>query len=232
VRQLFPLPLDPVDPVSVYGDVPVVEGRPSVRLNMIASVDGATSVAGLSGGLGGAADRRLFSVLRAAADAVLVAAGTLRAENYGPGTLPIAVVSRSCSLDWRSPFFTAATIRPVVVTVSDAPAVNRAQAEEVADVVLAGTTDVDLRMALGALGERGARSVLAEGGPSLNSQLAAAGLLDELCLTVSPVLVGGDAKRILSGAGPACPATLRLCSVCEDEGFVFLRLRPTAATRP
>jgi riboflavin biosynthesis pyrimidine reductase len=229
MRQLFPFPLDPVDPVSVYGDVPVSEGRPSVRLNMISSVDGATSVAGLSGGLGGAADRRLFSVLRASADAVLVAAGTVRAENYGPGTLPIAVVSRSCSLDWRSPFFTAATFRPVVVTVSEAPALNRAQAEEVADVVLAGATDVDLRTALGALAERGARSVLAEGGPSLNSQLAAAGLLDELCLTVSPVLVGGDAKRVLSGAGLAGPALLQLCSVCEEDGFVFLRFRPAGA---
>jgi riboflavin biosynthesis pyrimidine reductase len=229
VRQLYPFALDPVDPDSVYGDVPVAEGRPSVRLNMISSVDGATSVAGLSGGLGGAADRRLFSALRAAADAVLVAAGTVRAENYGPGTLPIAVVSRSCSLDWRSPFFTAATFRPVVVTVSAAPAVNRAQAEEVADVVLAGGSDVDLRMALGALAERGARSVLAEGGPSLNSQLAAAGLLDELCLTVSPVLVGGDAKRVLSGAGLAGPALLQLCSVCEEDGFVFLRFRPAGA---
>jgi riboflavin biosynthesis pyrimidine reductase len=229
VRQLLPLPLDPVDPVSVYGDPPVADGRPSVRLNMIASVDGATAVAGVSGGLGGPADRRLFSVLRSLADAVLVAAGTVRAENYGPATLPIAIVSRSCQLDWGSPLFTEARFRPVVVTVADAPAANRARAGEVADVVLAGTDDVDLRVALAALAERGARSVLAEGGPSLNGQLAAAGLLDELCLTVSPVLVGGDAKRILHGAGAAVSPSLELCSVCEDNGFVFLRLRPTAA---
>ena len=71
--------------------------------------------------------------------------------------------------------------------------------------------------------------MLAEGGPSLNSQLAAAGLLDELCLTVSPVLVGGDAKRVLSGAGLAGPALLQLCSVCEEDGFVFLRFRPAGA---
>jgi riboflavin biosynthesis pyrimidine reductase len=226
VRQLFPFPLDPVDPVSVYGIVPVTEGRPSVRLNMIASTDGATAVAGFSSGLGGPADRRLFSVLRAAADMVLVAAGTVRAENYGPGTLPIAVVSRSCSLDWQSPFFTAAKFRPVVVTVTNAPAVNQARAAEVADVVLAGAADVDLRVALGALAERGARSVLAEGGPSLNSQLATAGLLDELCLTVSPLLVGDGAQRILSGAGPTVPIPLQLCSLCEDDDFLFLRLRP------
>jgi riboflavin biosynthesis pyrimidine reductase len=141
------------------------------------------------------------------------------------------VVSRSCQLDWGSPFFTEARRRPVVVTVANAPAANRARADEFADVVLAGTDDVDLRQALDALAERGARSVLAEGGPSLNGQLAAAGLLDELCLTVSPVLVGGESKRILSGSGPTVPTTLELCSVCEDDGFVFLRLRPAPPAR-
>jgi riboflavin biosynthesis pyrimidine reductase len=198
---------------------------------MVASIDGATAVAGLSGGLGGPADRRLFSALRSLADAVLVAAGTLRAENYGPGTLPIAVVSRSCQLEWRSPFFTQATLRPVVITVTNAPAANRAQAAEVADVVLAGTDRVDLRLALQALAQRGVRSVLAEGGPTLNGQLAAAGLLDEVCLTMSPLIVGGDARRILSGVGPAIPSKLEMCSLCEQDGFLFLRFRPAQPTR-
>jgi riboflavin biosynthesis pyrimidine reductase len=232
VRQLFPLLLDPVDPLSIYGPLPAVEGRPSVRLNMVASIDGASAVAGVSGGLGGSADRRLFSLLRSLADTVLVAAGTVRAENYGPGTLPIAVVSRSCEFDWRAPFFTCASHRPIVITVSGAPAANRARAAEVADIVLAGTDRVDLNAALQALAERGARSVLAEGGPSLNGQLAAAGLIDELSLTVSPVLIGGDARRILSGAGPAVPAKLDVCSVCEQDGFLFLRLRPVQPTAP
>jgi riboflavin biosynthesis pyrimidine reductase len=171
-------------------------------------------------------------VLRSLADIVLVAAGTLRAENYGPGALPIAVVSRSCEFDWCSPFFTCGSRRPVVITVSGAPAANRAKAAEVADVVLAGTDRVDLHAALQALAERGARSVLAEGGPSLNGQLAAAGLIDELSLTVSPVLVGGDARRILSGVGPAVPAKLEMCSVCEQDGFLFLRLRPPSPAPP
>jgi riboflavin biosynthesis pyrimidine reductase len=226
VRQLFPFSVDSVDPLSIYGSIPVAEGRPAVRLNMIASVDGATAVSGVSGSLGGAADRQLFSVLRSLADAVLVAAGTLRAEQYGPGTLPIAVVSRSCHLDWRSPFFTEATHRPVVITVADAPEANRAAAATVADVVIAGTDHVDLPAAIQALGQRGVRSVLAEGGPSLNDQLAGADLLDELCLTVSPTLVGGDAKRILSGTGPTVLRRLALCSLCEQDGFLFLRLRP------
>ncbi|MGH8896518.1 MAG: pyrimidine reductase family protein [Egibacteraceae bacterium] len=243
MRQLFPVPVDPVDPVTVYGDVPRANGRPWVRLNMIASIDGATAVAGRSGGLGGPADRRLYVMLRSLADIILVGAGTVRAEGYGPASLPsalqdarrqrgqasvpaIAVVSRSCKLDWRSAFFTAATVRPMVVTVADAPAERRARAAEVADVVLAGKGDVELARALDAIAERGARAVLAEGGPNLNDQLASAGLLDELVLTLSPRLVGGDAKRILAGPTLAGPLDVQLCSVCEEDGFLFLRLRP------
>ena len=240
MRQLLPVVADPVDPVDVYGDVPQVEGRPSVRLNMIASVDGATSVDGLSGKLGGAADRRVFFALRSLADVILVAAGTVRAEGYGPAQLPadtqdvrrrnhqtpvpaIAVVSRSCNLDWQAPFFTAATVRPMIITVADASSDHRARASQVADVVIAGERDVDLRRALDAIGDRGARSVLAEGGPSLNAELAGADLLDELCLTLSPAVVGGDGKRIVTGPALDPWSTLELRSVCEEDGYLFLR---------
>jgi riboflavin biosynthesis pyrimidine reductase len=228
VRQLLPDLVDPIDPVVVYSDLPEARGRPAVRLNMITSVDGATTVAGVSGGLGGPADKRVFSVLRSLADAVLVAAGTARAEAYGPSPVLIAVVSRSCMLDWQAPFFTAASVRPIVVTVADAPSDNRDRAAEVADVVIAGEHSVDMRRAIDALGERGARSVLAEGGPSLNGQLAAAGLLDELCLSVSPGLVGGDSKRILSGPALDVPARCELRSVCEEDGYLFLRYRSSS----
>ena len=204
MRQLLPFPCDPVDPAAVYGDLPPAGTRPTVRLNMIASIDGATTVGGLSGGLGGPADQALFAVLRSQADVVLVAAGTVRAEHYGPLDVPVAVLSRSCRLDWDSAFFTAAITPPIVVTVAAAPAVERKKAAGLADVVIAGERDVDLSAALGALAERGYARVLAEGGPSLNGQLAAAGLLDELCLTVSPLLAGGDAKRVL--AGPVLPS--------------------------
>jgi riboflavin biosynthesis pyrimidine reductase len=94
--------------------------------------------------------------------------------------------------------------------------------------VVAGDRDVDLAVALDALGGRGHRAVLAEGGPTLNAQLAAAGLLDELCLSLSPRLVGGPAKRILDGLPVPGPAPLRLGSVCEQDGFLFLRYRPGA----
>jgi riboflavin biosynthesis pyrimidine reductase len=225
LRQLFPETIDAVEPIDVYRDLPVVEGRPAVRLNMISSVDGATALEGRSGGLGGPADRKVFGALRSLADIVLVAAGTVRAENYGPGNVPIAVVSGSLRLDWDTPFFTAATHRPIVVTSALAPAEAVEQAEAVADVLVAGDAEVDLVEAVAQLGERGFAHVLAEGGPSFNGVLAAAGLLDELCLTVAPVLVLGEAKRILAGPPLQPPPDLKLRSLCEEDGYLFLRYR-------
>lgn len=243
MRQLFPVAIDPVDWLSVYGDVPAACARPWVRLNMIASVDGAASVGGRTGALGGPADRRLFVLLRSLADVILVGATTVRAERYGPALLPperqaarrqrgqvpvppIAVVSRSCRFNWESRFFTAAVVRPIVITVDSAPAERRARAAQVADVILAGQEDVELARALDALAERGARWVLCEGGPTLNGYLVSAGLLGELCLTLSPRLVSGDAKRIVAGPALAVPQDAALCSVCEEDGFLFLRFRP------
>jgi riboflavin biosynthesis pyrimidine reductase len=225
VRQLFPEPRDTVEPLDVYRDLPVVTGRPAVRLNMIASVDGSTALDGRSGGLGGPADRKVFSALRSLADLVLVAAGTVRAEHYGPGALPIAVVSGSLQLDWDAPFFTAATHRPIVVTHRRAPADQAVRASRAADVLVAGESSVDLALAVGLLGERGFRHVLAEGGPSLNGALAGVGLLDELCLSLAPRLASGDAKRILAGPPLTPPPGLTLHSLCEEDGYLFLRYR-------
>jgi riboflavin biosynthesis pyrimidine reductase len=231
MRRLLPDPVDPVDPAEVYADRPSAEGRPAVRLNMIESVDGAAVVEGRSGGLGGPADRRLYDLLRSLADVVLVGAGTVRAERYGPTSPPgpaIAVVSRQLDLDWEARLFAEARVRPIVLTCAAAPVDRRARASEVADVVVAGERYVDLSLALLALGERGARHVLAEGGPTLNGQLAAAGLLDELCLTLSPTLVGGgDLRRIVAGVPLPATRGLSLRSACEEDGFLFLRYRPT-----
>lgn len=225
MRQLFPDAVDPIDPADVYADRPAAAGRPAVRLNMISSVDGATTLDGVSGGLGSLGDKRVFAVLRSLADVVLVAAGTMRAEHYGPSTVPVAVVTRAAHLDWQSPFFVEAKARPIVLTGDDAPKENVEHAAEVADVVVAGTGGVDLRRAVGALGERGFTHVLAEGGPTLNGELASAGVLDELCLTVSPKLAAGDAKRILAGPPLSAPTEMHLRSVLEDDGYLFLRYR-------
>jgi len=229
LRQLFPECVDAVEPLDVYGELPVVAGRPAVRLNMIGSVDGATAVGGRSGGLGGPADRKVFAALRSLADVVLVAAGTVRAENYGPARVPIAVVSGSLRLDWATPFFTDAIERPIVVTSGRAPADAVKQAEAVADVLVAGDAEVDLAQAVAQLGERGFGHVLAEGGPTFNGTLAAAGLLDELCLTFAPTLVSGESKRILAGPPLRSPPELALRSLCEEDGYLFFRYRVVVA---
>jgi riboflavin biosynthesis pyrimidine reductase len=150
----------------------------------------------------------------------------VRAERYGPSAVPVAVVSRSCRLDWEAPFFTQANARPLVITVAEAPQRELGRAAELADVIVAGERDVDLAAALQALGARGFRMVLAEGGPSLNGQLAQAGLLDELCLTLSPRLIGGDTKRILDGPSLLTAGLWRLHSLCEQDDYLFLRYRP------
>ncbi|MBV8387278.1 MAG: dihydrofolate reductase family protein [Acidimicrobiia bacterium] len=225
MRQLFPAAVDDVDPADVYADLPETDGRPSVRLNMISSIDGATTLGGVSGGLGSAADKRVFASLRSLADVVLVAAGTMRAEHYGPSATPIAVVTHSAQLDWESPFFTAPKARPIVLAGDDAPPENLARARDVADVVIAGSSGVELPRAIDELGRRGYRHVLAEGGPSLNGELVVAGLLDELCLTISSKLVGGDGKRIIETPAFPSPHELSLRSVLEEDGFLFVRYR-------
>lgn len=246
MRMLFPDCVEVVDPAEVYADLPRADGRPSVRLNMIVSVDGGTSWNGVSGALGGPADKALFQALRSLTDVVLVASGTMKAEHYGPAVLPpttqdarrqrgqrgvppIAVVSRSCQFDWKAPFFTAASERPMVITVSDAHTADRDRAAEVAEVIVAGEHDVDLAHAMHELGARGARTVLAEGGPTLNGDLARARLLDELCVTLSPLLASGDAKRIIAGSTLDELERLRLLSVCGEDDYLFLRYRPRNA---
>jgi riboflavin biosynthesis pyrimidine reductase len=241
--MLFPDAIEGVDPVSVYADLPHREDRPTVRLNMIVSADGGTSWGGVSGALGGPADKELFSVLRSFADVILVAAGTMRAEGYGPARLPlgmqemrrsrgqtpvppIAVVSRSCEFDWKDPFFAEATERPIVITVAAANEADRREAARAADVIVAGEHDVDLTHAMKQLGAHTLQNVLAEGGPTLNGELASAGLLDELCLTLAPRLASGDAKRIIAGSRLDELEALRLHSICEEDSYLFLRYRP------
>jgi riboflavin biosynthesis pyrimidine reductase len=188
--------------------------RPWLRANMVVSADGAASLAGRSAGLSGPADRLVFSVLRSLADVILVGAGTARVERYRPAaerdiwaalrdgrelTPPIAVVTRELSLDPDGPLLggTPAGSRTIVLTTAAAPAARRAAAARHADVIVAGLDSLTPAAVIGALAERGHRRLLIEGGPSLLAHFTAAGLLDDLCLTVSPLLEGGWAGRIL-----------------------------------
>src|SRR5258708_24486900 len=188
---------------------------PWLRANMVVSADGAAALAGRSGGLSGRADRLVFSVLRSLADVILVGAGTVRVERYRPvvereiwpalrygraPTPPIAVMTRDLSLDPDGPLLAGAPARSrtIVLTTPAAPAARRAAAARHADVVVAGQGALTPAAVIGVLAERGYRRLLTEGGPSLLTQITAAGLLDDLCLTISPVLEVGWAGRILA----------------------------------
>lgn len=216
---------------------------PTLRVNFIASADGAATVDGLSAGLQGPGDKEIFDTLRMQCDALMVAAGTVRAENYdalrltpaarewreaaGLPPFPLmVVVSHALDLDPDQLVFADAPIRPIVITHAGAP-VERVAA--VADVVAVGEGEVDLRAAVAELHARGAAQILCEGGPRLLGALIAADLVTELCLTVSPLLAGAGAGRIV--AGPPSPARpMRLLHAITKDDMLFLRYGRASTT--
>ena len=244
LQQLFPADGE-VDIESVYDGAlgPPPEDRPHVTVNMVASVDGRTAVEGRTGILSSPPDREIFRLLRSLADVVLVGAETVRAEGYGTvkasdevrarriargqtSAAALAIVTKSLQLDWSSKPFTEVTQRPFVLAPADAEVEALRAAGEVATVITAGTGGVDLREALRQLRtEHGVLRVLCEGGPTLNTELARAGLLDQLCLTVSPQLVGGDSKGVLAGLALGAPLKTTLASALLADSELFLRYR-------
>jgi riboflavin-specific deaminase-like protein len=242
MRQLLPEPAGDVDGPELYraDRRAPLERRPWLAVNMVQSADGATALQGRSGGLGGPADRAIFTALRSIADVILVGAGTVRAEHYGPprtsardqrlrlerGQEPhprIAVVSGRLDLDPEARLFSDPARRPLVLTVEKADAERRARLAAVADVIDAGDTTFDPLAALATLRETGAGVVLCEGGPALNGELVNAGVIDELCLTIAPLLVAGPSPRCAHGAEPPQPEGLALSRVLEEDGTLFLR---------
>lgn len=239
MRRLLPAPAgDHVDLDELYWIDDV--GHQHVRAVMVASADGAAQAHGRAAGLSGPADTALFAVLRGHADVIVAGATTVRVEGYAGDRPPdarrewrraggmseaprIAVVTRTCTLDPASGLFTDTVAKPIVITHRGAPRRRVAALAEVADLVIVGDGDVDIPAALDVLAERGLRRVNCEGGPRLLSQVAAAGRLDQLSLTISPLLVGGSALRILHGSLFDPPPRLRLALVLEDDGFLFLR---------
>jgi riboflavin-specific deaminase-like protein len=211
--------------------------RPFVAVNMVSTVDGRASVAGRTAPISSVADRQLFHALRTRVDAVMVGAGTLRTERYGrlvrdPARReqrvaaglqadPLAiVVSGRLDLSRDLPLLADAASRVVVVTASDASIEGCA-----AQVEYLRSSPVDLAGALATLrAEHGVRSILCEGGPSLNASLLAAGLIDELFLTTVAKLAGGaGALTIVGGAPIDEPAGARLRSLLECDGELFAR---------
>lgn len=212
---------------------------PYVRVNFVASADGAVTVEGRSGGLGSPADRAVFLLLRELADVVLVGAGTVRAEDYRGARKPtrgrdspppIAVVTGSAGLDPASRFFTDTFVPPIVLTRAAAPPerLDRLAAAG-ADVVALDRLAPDTMLA--ELARRGLQRVLCEGGPSLFGDLVTADAVDELCLTVAPLLAAGVAPRIAHGVPGTPPRRLELAGVLHEDGNLLIRYRraPVAA---
>lgn len=242
VHRLLPAPPAEVSAAEAYGVArPAPPGRPWLALNMVTSLDGATATHGRSGGLGSAVDREVFHTLRALADVVLVGAGTVRAEHYGPvrssaaveearvlrGQAPrarVAMVSTRLDLDLGGPLFTESDPPPLVITTPDAPSARRVEVARCADLLLAGHGPrVHLPTALETLGELGAAFVLCEGGATLNAQLLEHDLVDELCLTLAPLAVLGDSGRLAHGPELATPLGYTLGHLLHADDELFLR---------
>jgi riboflavin-specific deaminase-like protein len=208
-------------------------GAPFVRASFVASADGAVSVAGRSTDLGSLADRRVFLLLRRLADVVLVGAGTVRSEDYrgarrptrGRDTPPpIAVVTGSALLDPASRLFRDTRVPPIVLTLASAPPERRERlAAAGGDVVALDRLTPD--RVLAELARRGLHRVLCEGGPTLFGELVAADAVDELCLTVAPLLVGGTTGRIAVGPESGHPRPLELADALHESGVLLLRYR-------
>ncbi|MEX0658615.1 MAG: dihydrofolate reductase family protein [Egibacteraceae bacterium] len=237
MRQLLPVLAEHMHAYDIYR--PENVNAPLLRVNMVSSVDGAAADEhGRTAGLGLPGDHEVFRALRALADAIVVGAGTVRVEGYGPHRVgadlrarrardgrtepaPIVVVSGSLDLDFSAPLFTEAAVPTVVVTCEAAPADRRRVARQAGRVLVAGAEQVDAAAAVEALRtELGLSSLLCEGGPTLNEALFGAGLVDELCLTLTPRMVGAG-PRILRDLPQPLP--LELAGLCEEDGELYAR---------
>lgn len=212
--------------------------RPVLRVNFVTSLDGAVTVDGLSAGLSSAADKRVFALLRMVCDGLLVGAGTVREENYHALTLDeprrawrarngltpyprLIIASGSLRLDPGHRVFTEAPVRPLILTSPTAAAEARAALEPVADLLISS----DLGAAVAQLHGMGISQLLCEGGPTLFGDLTASDLVDELCLTVSPVLAGPGASRITAGSPHRPRRLVPVHTLAAADGSLLLRYR-------
>lgn len=201
------------------------ETAPWLRANMIASLDGGIQYQGSTSALGYAGDWALMQRLRTLADVVIMGATTVREYGEYPAEASkLAIVSRSLRLDFDGPLFAGAPVPPVVITCGAAPAGRLREAEKHAEVMVCGAESTDMGAALQRLADQGYRRQLCEGGPVVLAQIAAAGWLHELCLTLSPVITAGDAARVLDG--PVIDLQrMELCHAIQDESYLYLRYR-------
>lgn len=223
----------PEELVALYRDPP-----DGVRANMIMSLDGAAAFDGVAGPLSDANDQSLLLALRSYADVVLVGAGTVRAEGYGPVRLtaaqvaerrdrwgtdvipPVAVVTHTGRVP--ASLFAEPSQRPILITTALA-ARERPQLAEHADLLIAGDSAVNLESALRTLQARGMRRILCEGGPTLLDELVAGDLVDEMCLTISPTLAATATTTRPGAPTPDVPARMTLGHAVTLANYVYLR---------
>lgn len=242
MRALLPEPSDDVDVHASYAADWLERG--GLRVNFVASTDGAAQANGKSEGLQTRGDNTVFAALRDLADVVLAGAATVTIEGYRAisvsrrrqairrdygfhDRLPTAVISRSLRLDPDSSLFADAPpgARTILLTCAAAPVEHRTALERVADVAICGDDVVEPALARSALEERGHTRILSEGGPISFANLASGGVVDELCLSVSPMLVGPGPTRITAGELWPDGVGLSLTSLLEEDGALFLRYR-------
>lgn len=241
MRVLFPQPGE-TTPADQLSDLHLVDlardDRPYVILNFVTTLDGRASIGGRSGAIGSDTDTEVLQRLRTQVDAVMIGAGTMRAERYGrmvsdphlrawreriglPHDPLAVIVSGRLELPWDAPLFTDGDGRVLIFTSSDAEPPQT----ETPLRVIRHEGGVDVAEALRYLrAERGIRALLCEGGPTLHAQLQAAGLADELFLTIAPKLAGGEAPRILEGELPDLIG-MELVWLLESDGELFARYR-------
>lgn len=214
------------------------ENRPFVAMNFAATVDGRATIGGVSGPIGSAADTAMLAGLRTRFDAVMIGAGTMRAERYGrivgdPAKREkrerdglshdplMVIVSGRLALPWDAPLFTDGGGRVLIFTASkeEPPAVATPLE------IVRHDDFVDIAEALRHLRhESGIRALLCEGGPGLHGELEGGNLVDELFLTTAPKLSGGEAPRIIEGDLPGV-SELELAWLLERDGELFVRYR-------
>jgi len=230
------------------GELPRLYGYPErdatwVRANFITSVDGGATSGGSSGAMGGPGDRFIFNLLRELADVIVVGAGTVRIEGYSGAQLsaaqrqhrqargqsevpPLAIVTKSGHLNRDMAVFTRTEVPPLVLTCAAAAAQTRRLLSGVCEVLDCSGGDpekVDEAALLAALGTRGLRRILTEGGPMLLGSLIDRDMLDELCLTIAPYIVGGQARRIAAGPGQLLTGMRCAHVLTDDAGYLYTR---------
>lgn len=236
--QQMPATAAPTDLSALYRDPP-----DGVRVNMIASLDGAAFFDGVAAPLSDPTDQNLLLTLRGYADVILVGAGTVRAEGYGPvrlseaqlaerrgaESLPrIAVVTHTGDLP--TSLFADPAQRPILVTTARL-ARSRPELRSRADFLIAGDTAVDVEATVEALRAKGLRRVLCEGGPTLLDELVADDLVDEMCLTVSPTLAATPVSSRPGAPALSVPARMALAHAVTVDDYVYLRYVRTSPRR-